>query len=71
MAIWAPAGTPRDIVDLLYREPARAVGTDEMKQKMARIGFEPAAVPPEAFAARIRDNMPRWAKLIRDANIRP
>lgn len=70
-AIWAPAGTPRDIIDLLYRETARAVGSSEVKQKMALIGFEPAAVPPDEFAARIRDDMPRWAKLIHDAHIRP
>jgi tripartite-type tricarboxylate transporter receptor subunit TctC len=38
---------------------------------LAAIGFEPAAVPPRDFAARIKDDMPRWAKLIRDANIRP
>jgi tripartite-type tricarboxylate transporter receptor subunit TctC len=38
---------------------------------MAAIGFEPAAVPPEEFAARIQADMPKWAKLIRDANIRP
>jgi tripartite-type tricarboxylate transporter receptor subunit TctC len=69
--VWAPAGTPREIVDLLYREIARAVATPELKQKMAAIGFEPAAVAPEEFAARIKADIPRWAKLIRDANIRP
>jgi tripartite-type tricarboxylate transporter receptor subunit TctC len=69
--IWAPAGTQREIIDLLYREIARAVATPELKQKMAAIGFEPAAVPPEDFAARIQADMPKWAKLIRDANIRP
>jgi len=69
--VWAPAGTPREIVDLLYREIARAVATPEMKQKMGTIGFEPAAVTPEEFAARIKAEMPKWAKLIRDANIRP
>jgi tripartite-type tricarboxylate transporter receptor subunit TctC len=69
--LWAPAGTSRAIIDLLYREIARAVASPEMKQKMAIIGFEPAALPPEDFAARIRNDMPKWAKLIRDANIRP
>jgi tripartite-type tricarboxylate transporter receptor subunit TctC len=69
--IWAPAGTPREIIDLLYREIARAVATPELKERMATIGFEPAAVPPEAFAARIKADMPKWAKLISDAKIRP
>ncbi|MEW6451215.1 MAG: tripartite tricarboxylate transporter substrate-binding protein [Pseudomonadota bacterium] len=69
--IWAPAGTPREIVDLLYREIARVVASPEIKQRMAMIGFEPAAMPPAEVAERIRTDMPKWAKLIRDANIRP
>lgn len=69
--IWAPAGTPREIIDLLYREIARAVATPELKQKMAAIGFEPAAVPPQEFAAYIKTDMSKWAKLIHDAGIRP
>src|ERR1700731_4995471 len=36
--IWAPAGTPREIIDLLYREIARVVATPELKKKMAAIG---------------------------------
>jgi tripartite-type tricarboxylate transporter receptor subunit TctC len=69
--IWAPAGTPREIVDRLYREVAQAVALPEMKERMAAIGFEPAAVPPDEFAARIKADMPKWAKVIHDANIRP
>ena len=69
--IWAPAGTPPAIIDLLYREIAKAVATPELKQKMAAIGFETAALTPQEVAERIRTDMPKWAKLIRDANIRP
>jgi tripartite-type tricarboxylate transporter receptor subunit TctC len=69
--IWAPAGTPREIVERLYREVAKAVATPEMKARMAAIGFEPAAVPPDEFALRIKADMPKWAKVIHDANIRP
>jgi tripartite-type tricarboxylate transporter receptor subunit TctC len=69
--IWAPAGTPREIIDLLYRATAQAVATPELRQQMAAIGFEPAAVPPGEFAARIKADMPKWAKLISDAKIKP
>jgi tripartite-type tricarboxylate transporter receptor subunit TctC len=68
--LWAPAGTPREIIDLLYRETARAVATPELRERMAAIGFEPAAVPPAEFAALIKTDMAKWAKLIRDAKIR-
>jgi hypothetical protein len=68
--LWAPAGT-RAIIDLLYREIARAIATPELAQKMTAIGFEPAAVPPEEVAARIKADMPKWAALIRAAKIKP
>jgi tripartite-type tricarboxylate transporter receptor subunit TctC len=69
--IWAPAGTPREIIDLLYREISRAVATPELKQKMAVIGFDAAAVSPEEFAVYIKTDMLKWAKLIHDAGIKP
>jgi len=69
--VWAPAGTPREIVDLLYHEIARAVASPGLKEKMAAIGYEPSAVPPDEFRARIKADMPKWAKVIHDAGIRP
>jgi tripartite-type tricarboxylate transporter receptor subunit TctC len=69
--IWAPAGTPHEIVDLLYREIARAVAAPDVRQKMAALGFETAAVPPDELAARIKADMPKWAKVIQDAGIKP
>jgi tripartite-type tricarboxylate transporter receptor subunit TctC len=68
--LWGPAGTPREVIDLLYREVARAVATPELRERMAAIGFEPATVPPAEFAALIKIDMTKWAKLIRDAKIR-
>ena len=69
--VWVPMGTPSDIIDLLYREIARAVASPDVKKKMEAIGYEPAAVPPDEFKARIAADMPKWAKVIRDAGIRP
>jgi tripartite-type tricarboxylate transporter receptor subunit TctC len=69
--IWAPHGSPRAIIDQLYAEISKIVATPEMQARMADIGFIPASVPPDEFAARIKADMPKWAKLIHDANIRP
>jgi tripartite-type tricarboxylate transporter receptor subunit TctC len=69
--VWVHMGTPGDIIDLLYREIARAVASPDVKKKMEAIGYEPAAVPPDEFKARIKADMPKWAKVIRDAGIRP
>jgi tripartite-type tricarboxylate transporter receptor subunit TctC len=69
--IWAPMGTPGGIIELLYREIARAIASPDVKEKMEAIGYEPAAVPPDEVKARIKADMPKWAKVIRDAGIRP
>ena len=69
--ILAPAGTPRPIIDLLYREIARIMAAPAVRARMLAIGFEPVVTTPEDFAARIRSEIPRWGKIIREANIRP
>jgi tripartite-type tricarboxylate transporter receptor subunit TctC len=69
--ILAPIGTPRPIIDLLNGAIAKAMAAPDVKQKMLAIGFEPVATTPEAFAERIRTDIPRLAKIIRAANIKP
>ncbi len=41
-----------------------------MKQRLAAIGYTPVANTPEQFAAQIRADVARWAKVIRDAGIK-
>src|SRR6266571_3096703 len=50
----APAGTPKEIVDLLYREIAKAVAQPDLKQRLGVLGFNPVANTPEQYGARIR-----------------
>jgi len=68
--VLVPAGTPRAIVDLLHREIVRIIALPDVNEKLAAIGFEPIGTTPEEFAARIKVDVPRWAKIIRDANIK-
>lgn len=69
--MWAVAGTPKPIVALLYREIARAVTMPDVKERFVAVGFEPAAIGPADFAAVMKAAMAKWAKVIKDANIRP
>jgi tripartite-type tricarboxylate transporter receptor subunit TctC len=41
----------------------------DVKEKLASMGFDPVASTPEEFSAWIRSEIPRWAKVIRDAKI--
>jgi len=68
--IVAPAGTPKEIVDLLYREIAKAVGQPDLTERLAVLGFRPVADTPDEFAARIKQEMEKWGKVVHDAKLR-
>lgn len=68
-AVLAPARTPKDIVDLWYREVVRIVALPDVKERLAVLGFDPVANTPEEFGAWIKTEVNRWGKVIRDAKI--
>ncbi len=68
--VLVPAGTPREIVERLQREIAKVVALPDVKQRLAALGFDPVANTPEEFAAYIKSEIAKWAKVIREANIK-
>lgn len=68
-AVFAPGGTPRSIIDMLQREIAKAVAAPDVKAKLDALGFLAIADTPDHFAARIKAEVPKWAKVIEEANI--
>lgn len=68
--IVAPAGTPKEIVDLLYREIAKAVSQPDVKERLTVLGFKPVANTPDEFSARIKLEMEKWGKVVRHAKLR-
>jgi tripartite-type tricarboxylate transporter receptor subunit TctC len=68
--IVAPAGTPKEIVELLAREIANSVARPEVRERLAVLGFKPVANTPEAFSARIKLEIEKWGRVVRDANLR-
>jgi tripartite-type tricarboxylate transporter receptor subunit TctC len=67
--VLVPAGTPKEIVDRLHREIVKAVALPDVKERFDTLGFDPIANTPDEFAARIKQEIARWAKVIREANI--
>jgi tripartite-type tricarboxylate transporter receptor subunit TctC len=66
----APAGTPKEIVDLLYREIAKAVAQPDVKERLTTLGFKAVANSPAEFGARIKLEMEKWSKVVHDAKLR-
>jgi tripartite-type tricarboxylate transporter receptor subunit TctC len=66
----APAATPKEIVDLLYREIAKAVAQPDVKERLTALGFKPVANTPDEFGARIKLEIEKWGKVVRDAKLK-
>jgi tripartite-type tricarboxylate transporter receptor subunit TctC len=65
----APAGTPHDIVMKLNGAFAKVMSDPAIKQRLSESGFEPQTSTPEQFAAYMKSEIAKWAKVIRDSNI--
>ncbi len=66
----APPGTPREIVARLNGEIGRILATPEMRDKLGNQGADVRTNSPEEFAVFIRAEKDRWAKVVKDANVK-
>ena len=69
-AIFAPAGTPKAIVERLHNEIAKILGEPEMQERLAKLGMQGADMTIEQFAAFQKAEVAKWAAVIKSANIK-
>jgi tripartite-type tricarboxylate transporter receptor subunit TctC len=68
--IVVPAGTPKDVIAFLNREIAEIVALPDIKERLAVLGFESVGSTPEEFSRHAKAEFEKWAKVIRDSNIK-
>ncbi len=68
--VLAPAGTPKPIIDRLSNELATILAAPDFKEKLASQGVEPFISTSEQFAALIKTDSAKYAKIIKSANIK-
>jgi tripartite-type tricarboxylate transporter receptor subunit TctC len=68
--LWGPKDLPGELVTRLRDETAKIVERPDVKERFARLGFEPIGSTPEYFAKYITDEMTRYQKIIADAHIK-
>jgi tripartite-type tricarboxylate transporter receptor subunit TctC len=66
----APRGTPRALVDKLHSGIAKAMANPELRERFTNDGGDVTVRGPEEFAAQIRKELPKWAKVVKDAGVR-
>jgi tripartite-type tricarboxylate transporter receptor subunit TctC len=69
--VLAPAGTPNDIITKLHAGVVRALQNPDVKKRLLNDGAEPVGSSPAEFAAYIRSETDKWAKVIKAAGIKP
>ncbi|WP_316154510.1 tripartite tricarboxylate transporter substrate binding protein [Cupriavidus sp. BIC8F] len=68
-ALFLPANAPKDVTAKLAAETARIVRLPEVTQKLAGMGLQPVGSTPQELAAVVAGDTPKWARIVRDANI--
>jgi tripartite-type tricarboxylate transporter receptor subunit TctC len=63
--IIAPAGTPRVVILRLNREITAVLATPEFREQLMAVGADPMPTTPETFAAHIKADISKWAKVIK------
>jgi tripartite-type tricarboxylate transporter receptor subunit TctC len=69
-ALMAPAGTPREVIEKIQSDTAKALQMPEVRERLAGMGAEPSGEAPAELAARIKAEYERWGEVVRKANIK-
>jgi tripartite-type tricarboxylate transporter receptor subunit TctC len=69
--MFAPAGTPKDVIDTLNAGVRKALAKQEVKDKIASFAAEPLPGTPEELAAFVKQQLVAWGRSIKDAGIQP
>jgi tripartite-type tricarboxylate transporter receptor subunit TctC len=66
-----PAGTPKDIIAKLHAAVAKAIAEPDVKQRLDVLGYVPLSSTPEEATERFKQDGATWAKVIKDAGMKP
>jgi len=70
-AIFAPAGTPADVIKRLNTELRKIIDSPDVKSTLAKAGFEAFSSSPTELDELVKDQLGKWGKMIKDAGIQP
>jgi tripartite-type tricarboxylate transporter receptor subunit TctC len=70
-ALFAPAGTPQDLIDKYAKAAIDAVHAPEMKERLEQMGLEPTGLPPAELARILRRDYDKWGPVIKASGFKP
>ena len=66
-AVFAPAGTPKPIVDRLYAEIAKILQMPDVQKRLTELGLDLSGMPPQELAALVKADVPRLGKIVKES----
>jgi tripartite-type tricarboxylate transporter receptor subunit TctC len=69
-AVMVPAGTPRNLIEHLNRQSAKAVNSPDVQSKLVAAGVDPETLTPEQLGVKIRTETERWGKVVKAAGVK-
>ena len=68
--LFAPKGTPKAVIDKIAADAIRIMQAADMRERWSAVGVEPAGTTPAEFTARYRDELVKWEKVVKAANLK-
>lgn len=68
--VWGPKGLPKEVIARWHAELVKAVNSPDMKARLAAEGLDAVGSTPEQFRAHLKAEIAKWAKVIKDANVK-
>jgi tripartite-type tricarboxylate transporter receptor subunit TctC len=65
--MFAPAGTPKDLVQFVQNEVSKALDSADARERLATLGCEPFKGTSEQLAAIVRDDLVRWSRIVKES----
>ena len=69
--VFGPAALPKDIIAKLNADIAAILGAADLKERLAGLGAEPGSMPVDAFGRYVREEITKWAKVVKDSGAKP
>jgi len=69
-AVFAPAGTPKPIIDRLYTEISKILKMPDVQKRLSELGLDLSGMPPDELAALVKADMPRLGKIVKESGAR-
>jgi tripartite-type tricarboxylate transporter receptor subunit TctC len=64
-----PTGTPKDVIDRIYRDTSKALEAADIKSRFEGLGMVPVGSSPADFTRYVREETERWAKIVRERKL--